>query len=905
MDALAHLKLTVAGFVLLLAGWVLCRAITAGLRHLQIGLAWLPWGLELGGPCLWLLASGPWLKVPLTLPQSVYAALMVCAVWHGWRRLVALGASDPVGEGWRLVLVVAGAAGATSPFITDLMVGGTDASWYTGVHLDFLTQLRSGVFPVLVGQGEYSFNGSMNLFRTAPLCLWLAGIVDVLTAQGLTPIAVRNLGVVACGIGSGLGMYYALAGISAAVAGEQVRLAPARWSAAFGALLYVLCPAVLLTIYFYELQMTYTALLALPLVFFGNARTLADRSGRGYVALGVGLALVWYAHAPLAVISTLGTAVIQLGRFIFDPAAVAALWRKAAIGATVFGLLSAYYFLGMSELPSTLGGNPRMEGVLLLGIVLAIGGTVALFARGCWLGVLAVAAGFGLAAWSSPAWAGWIVAWFGLFGLGVLPLRWWMGEVAPARLVVLAIGCALGAAAITQGWARSRGFAVDDYLLKALAMNQAARADLFKPLQDGIRAYGSCQPGVAIWLILGAALLLAWFKRSLAVALLLAPLVLIVALVLGLPRASEFVVGFAPPQIGNLVTLPMLYRLVPVLVAGGLVAGFLAFASTATWARRGRWWLVGLLAAASCWSAWEARQALQMGFSHRAPRAIMMNRFSPDNYTLGRFSYLMLRMSFRFIDGKQFPWLETRLLDPKGDVAVGPKELAAQAEAMEAQTLILTSRMDDETGKDWVFIGPNFEVQPGEKLILRFEFPPDIDCSGWLILQSARGYQELYLDRGYVGTGFGLGEHASSITAVTNSGQHTESYRMQLKINPSNTMPRDGSAWGRLHVSRYRPEQAPIEIQSLIPFRARVTAGQAGWIETPRQWVAGYRAKVDGVLVEPVASKDHFVAVPVPPGQHEVVLEFVGSPRLWIGLLASASTALALFCWWVAWASNT
>lgn len=906
MDAFAHRKLTVLGFAVLLAGWVVCRVIAEMLRTGRRGGDWGPWGIELGGPFLWLLAVSPWLKVPWTIPQSVYAAAIVFLCWHGWRRLVAMAAPDGVGEGWRLLLVAAVAVGATTPFITDRMVGGTDASWYTGVHFDFLDQLRSGVFPVFVGQGDYAFNGSVNLFRTAPLCLWIAGLADVLTAQALSPIAVRNLGIVVCAVGAGMAMYYALAGIWAAVTGEAVQSAAARWAAALGAVLYVLCPAVLLTIYFYELQMTYTALLALPLVFFGNARTLLDRSGRGYVVLGVGLALTWYAHAPLAIISTLGTAAIQLGRFILEPAAVTDLWKRAGVGAVVFALLSAYYFVGMTELPATVGSSPRKEATLLLGIILSLGGAVSCFVRRKWIGGLAGVIGVGLAAWAMPVWCSWIVAWFLLFGLCVVLLRWLKLELSLARLALVATGVALAAAAFAQEWSRGRGYVADDYLLQALAMNQAARADLFRPLQTELRPYGSCQPGLVLWLLLGFGFAVAWFKRSLATSLVLVPVALLLALVLGVPGISEFVVGYAPAQVGNLVTLPMLYRLVPVLAAGGLVAAFLGLASTRTAVGPGRWWLVGALAVGVCWSGWEARHALQMGFSRQTPRAIMMNRLSLDTYTLSRYSYLMLRMPRRFIDGKQFHWLETRLLDAKGGVVVGPKELAAkaEAEAIDSEVLALTSRMDENTGKDWLFIGPGFSVQPGEKLILRFEIMKDIDCSGWLILQSAHGYLEFKLDPAYTGTGFGLGEHASSVTAVTNLGPHTEDYSMQLKIAPANSMPRDGKVWGRLHVSRYRPEQAPIEVLALCPFRARVQAGEAGWLETPRQWLAGYRATVDGVAVEPVPSRDNLVAVPVSPGEHEVVLVFAGSFRLWAGFLVSGVSAVVLLGAWLAGGSD-
>jgi hypothetical protein len=202
----------------------------------------------------------------------VYAAGLVGGLWQLWRRVTG-GQS---GEQARLLFVGAAAAWCCAPFVTDLQVGGSDARWYSGVFTDFIQQLRAGVFPVFVGQGDLSYNGSVNLFRSAPLCLWLGGLGDWLTWQSLSPIAIRNLAVIAAAFGAGLGMYAVLvrllrtAGEGAADAGW------ARWLAALGAVVYLFCPAVLLSLYFFELQMTFTALLALPWIVYGNVRTMQD-----------------------------------------------------------------------------------------------------------------------------------------------------------------------------------------------------------------------------------------------------------------------------------------------------------------------------------------------------------------------------------------------------------------------------------------------------------------------------------------------------------------------------------------------------------------------------------------------------------------------------------------------------
>lgn len=284
-----------------------------------------------------------------------------------------------------------------------------------------------------------------------------------------------------------------------------------------------------------------------------------------------------------------------------------------------------------------------------------------------------------------------------------------------------------------------------------------------------------------------------------------------------------------------------------------------------------------------------------VGRAYTSGRLAMEHKFSPDNYTLGRYSYLMLHMPPRFIDGKQVYWLETRLLNRLRDAVYGPEDVARLSEAYDRTSLSLKSR--ESTSPEWLEISPKLEVKPGEKLVLRFEFPEGRNSAGWMVMQSASGYQELYLNPGYPGTGFGTGPHASNVTALTNSGNHTQIYRIEQKVDPGNTMPRDGGEWAKLHVSRYQPEMLPVEIKSLMPFRARVQAEEHGYLESPRQWLPGYEAWVDGNKVVPVTSKDGMVAVPIPAGDHEVELKFEGSIRLWIGFWLAGLTAIGALGW--------
>lgn len=897
IDAFAHRKLTVRGFGLVLAGWIVARIVSS-----RAGRAGTRLAIELLVPGIWLLAVAGGLKQPWTGPQMVYAIGLVALAWRGLRWLLDRAEARGIGrtgEMARLLLVGATTLLVLAPFVTDLPVGGSDATWYTGVFTDFVRQLRAGFFPVFVGQGEWAFNGSVNLFRSAPLCLWLGGLGDLLTAQSLSPIAIRNLALVVAGLAAAFGMYAAQVRLLPALGDARVQSAWARWLAALGALLYILSPAVLVPLYAFELQMTFTALLALPWVFQGNVRALAGDNG-GYVAIAVGLSLAWLAHAPLAIIATLGTAALQLGHFIFEPAAVRRQGWAALAGALLFALLSAYYFLGMSEVET--GTQPALsrEAGLLAGITLVVLAGVQGFYFRAWPWLAGALAGGGLVAWAAPAWLPWVVGWLGLWAAVTATGRWWRRDAGPARAVLLAAVTMLVAAALAQAWLAGRAFAPHPELMREMANVVAARADVLRPLSRTAGLYADCQPGYALLAVAAASLALAWWSRRAAPALLAAVAGLLLVMLLAVPAVSTLLIGHAPPQIGHLVNLPMLYRLGPPFAALVVLGGFVAFVEAGAARRRMPAAVLAFVIAGVAWSAWEARRIPDLGFTRTASRALAAQAFSPDNYILGRYTYLMLYTPVHYMDGRHTAWMNTRLLadNRDQDLLVGPDEVAKQAEEGVTERFPLTSKVS-ATDPHWLELSPGWAVPPGESLVLRFEFAPGMNPAGWLILRGQHGYQEHYLDPGYPGTGFGAGPAASHAIDVTNSRPETERYALLMKMAPGNNLPRDGGAWGWLHISRYDPDAAPVKVESLLPYRARVQMPRAGLMETPRQWLAGYRAWVDGVRTNPVRLKSGMLGVPLTAGTHAVVVKFTGSARLWTGLVISAVTGLGLLAWWL------
>ena len=892
MNALANFKLGAGELAMMTTCWVAGLTLSQVIRRQFEASRWWLAALEWGGPVILLeLINGRFLHA-VTFAQITYAASLIMALVRGWRlwtgRCERAGL-DRHAETLRVMLVALAAGWMMVPFFTDRLLGGTDARWYGGMFTDFVQQIRAGVFPVFVGQGEYAFNGSVNLFRSAPVCLWLAGVWDWITFRALAPLALNHLSMITAGLGGAIGMYAALILVAREAQSGAAISSWSRWLAALAAVIYVLCPAGLTLIYGNELQMSFTAAAILPWIFYGNVRTIIRPDGRGYVTLAVALALTWMAHAPLAMICTLLTAVIQLGRLIFAPPP-AAQWWAALRGAGLFALLSAFYFSGMSELPSELGPLVLREGLLLLGIAFAVTGLVRGVIWREWQLLPLVLAGGGLAWWILRPWALWIMAFAVIFCL----LAWAGESLCPGlvrrKAVLVTVLAMLLGAVIADYWAGKAGFIPSELFLSGLEKNAQAPLSLFLPLSPKLEAYTDTQPGLGVWMLLVAGLVGAAGLSQLSVILLGAAAIPLLLLLLPVPRVSYFLAGFTPNDIGTMANIPLSYRLIPPLAALGIMGGFLT--ACFVFRRRSVWTVLALviLTAGGAWMAWEARRFVQLGWRATASYGGTEAKLGADNYAMGRYNYVLTPIPEYFGNGRQDVRLESRFLNARGEVIVDPETIAHQSEIPGCDVVSLHSRQY-ETDPEWLQLSPAITVKPSESLLLRFEFPEKVDHAGWLIFTSEHNYREYDLEaEPACPLGFGTSLPAARVIMITNSGRQPESYQFSVKTRPGNTMPRDGGEWAKVVVSRYRTDWVQIRTDALIPFyRAWVSADEAGFLETPRVWIPGYRAWVDGEPAKVLESRQHLAMVPVAAGSHTIELKFFSSFRLWGGLVVSAA----------------
>ncbi len=895
MDALAHLRLGVGQFFAAWGGWT--GVLLLG--HAVQGRTRLPrWGVALAeavAPGFLLSELNAWGHGGFTLAQTLYALVFVAALVRGWRvwtAWVEARGSDVAGEAARVLIVGAAAVAVTLPLFTDLLVGGTDARWYSSMLGDFIAQLRAGVFPVFVGQGELAWNGGVHPFRSAPAYMHVAGIWDLLTLHALGTCALQHLAAITGALVSGLGMYAA-----------GVALAPRfRWEVVGVALLYLGAPAALMALYHADAYMTWMAAAVLPLAFYGNARVLLAADGRGYVPLAVGLALVWTCHPPIAMLATMATLLLQGGGLLLGDVTPARL-RAATVGALIFLGLAAYYFIGMSELPSREPVSLRNDIFQLGGITfwLAGFGGAVLRRRGWWWLLLLAPGGWLLWIGRAP-WLWWMVA-TSLLVAGVVSVARWRRWFDPARHAIeVLLPCALLAAGIVQAWIGPKNPARDVIRLADLNANAAQGAGYFLPLSPLANQVSDMQPGLGLWAILVVLGAVFFQARSLAAKLWFAVALLPLFMIVRVPYVSEFLAGYAPRWIAGVAGLTFTLRLMPVLAALLAVGWLVWLATRPEGGRMARVLSGAMLALAAGWGGYEAIRIVHHGFKVTATRTYTEKQFRSENAVLEPFAYDLIPEPTYFSNGKTDYRLEVRALDELKRVRINPDVTALRMEEGGRTEMKLVCLPYQPPAPDWLMLGPSLTLAPGEHVLLRFEFDPTKNYSGFLFLisASARCYREYALPESGLRRAFGTTAKASRVISLWNSGTVAEKYEFSFRRGPGCTLPSDGSTFANVFVSHYDASRALVRVDSLLPYRATAAMSWPGFVETSRVWLPGYEATVDGKPALVRSSVERMAMVPVPAGLHTVELRYVGTTQLWVTWWISALTWGGLLGAW-AW----
>jgi hypothetical protein len=301
--------------------------------------------------------------------------------------------------------------------------------------------------------------------------------------------------------------------------------------------------------------------------------------------------------------------------------------------------------------------------------------------------------------------------------------------------------------------------------------------------------------------------------------------------------------------------------------------------------------VLGSLVVASLWSALEAGKLIQMT-RLQADTVLDSLRWSRlENVAVQRHTYgLFPRRPAYFTHGVVEPRMEGRLLDPRTNRVISSNYETGGPNPPREQFL---GKIDVNPGI--LDLDPPLTLVPGEQYLLTFDFARP-DTTGLLQIIGADLFREYNLPLSGESKSFGSAPGSEKSITIWTTTPESETVRLRFIPTSLHSQPSDFIPFARYGLQRIDERALPVRVSSLIPFRAEVHSPQAALLESPRMFVPGYAADVNGKSVPVLKSEEGLVAFPVPAGESRVVLRFAGPVALHIAFwLSAAGWVLAAF----------
>lgn len=753
-------------------------------------------------------------------------------------------------------------------YFTWQIVGILDERWYGDLMADFLGQTRAGIYPVLVGQGAFAWNGNIHPFRSAPLHHNLGALVDILTLQQLSPLAVQHLALLVCVFAAALILYVGMR-----------RLRSDRpWLATLITAFFVTCPAVTLPQIQHDMYMTMTALPVVVFILVTLVFALETGAWRSWVWLGIGLGAVWFCHPPVALMTTGGVGLTLLFWALATPVR-ADSWLKLAAAGACFSLTSIGYFISMKEISKLRdGASDPVSHVVIPGLAVAVVmfSAVNLFRYSrpihriiCGLGIFV---GLRIIMVFTPAIFLPAVQATGLSLLVLGAGHYWnrTGLRNFPELVFLGSALAVG---VYSGLSPSVGAGPDTYL--------SALREGYKPLWLPLRLGGREQIGYAIAVGLVISMIVLLRKSQPVAQAFFATTLLLFAGLAPIPGFSRMLWGNAPKEIVDVIGIGYFLRFLPVTAPFAVVVIFLVLSRlNPNRTYRG---IILVLVGLVSWSSWENYEAAKLSWSYRHSAEQSEKKLLPENRPLSRFHYDLLPYPSYHNHGVADLLIETRIGYGKlaGDEKLGPDAYAdAMADAQRVPWSTPVVRQDP-TYPAWLYFEPKIVLPPGSKKLITFKWkatPPQ----GWLIARGKNIYREYILPDSGGPRAFGGSNLSHHTLSFWNTGRETEDVELVIKREGvlANQRLVATEKILQLRIVDYDASAAPVEVTRLQPLQLKIRADKAAFVESFRSWLPGYRVSVNGNPVPYSRSINGLVEFQVPAGNHVVDIRFRGTPEL-------------------------
>jgi hypothetical protein len=461
----------------------------------------------------------------------------------------------------------------------------------------------------------------------------------------------------------------------------------------------------------------------------------------------------------------------------------------------------------------------------------------------------------------------------GLAGFGFISA----GTVTPGRMLLGAVG------AFRQ-----------DYAREVLENLRAAFPAVLLPVSRQIRDLGNMQLGYAHWLLLAFALAGVvrtrdrWNLRWVSALALVGGALLLLAFCLPIPGLTHALWLHLPPMVHLLTNIWPMQRLYLVATVVIVFAAALTPPEVIP-----RWPARILIVAGLAWTLGQAGPFRANEYSLRwSPAATAASQLE-SNIDLSATSYAFFGLPDDYTSGVIDPLLHLRLLAVQNGAVTADLALPSLAHAPVVQQGLFR-RMAPGSDR----LTPGLTLQPGKRYLLQLDFLTGpvrvyLNFSGEGMRRSYR------LPDAGGEAGFGMAPQNSHRLSLWTALDHPEQISLEIPAWGDAAAPREPPVdFARFTLRELDPADLPVRLESFLPLRCTVDAPRDGlYLETFRQFLSGYTAKVGDRAVPVLRSPAGNVMIPVPEGRSEVEVSYAGSPLLLVSFRLSAA------CWlgWVLW----
>ncbi|HZZ19603.1 MAG TPA: hypothetical protein VFE25_09545, partial [Opitutaceae bacterium] len=450
---------------------------------------------------------------------------------------------------------------------------------------------------------------------------------------------------------------------------------------------------------------------------------------------------------------------------------------------------------------------------------------------------------------------------------------------ACALIVFAALSCFVFASVATLN--TDLGFFADSSVFRPfleVVMQGVRKAFLpsFLPVTRTATAAGDLQFGYVPWILTIGSTVAAYRMRrtgngkTAIFALTVACFVLL--LMLPVPGITRALWGLVPVSVLTLTTEWPMQRLYLVALALALFgAGLVSTEFLTKWKHRRRV-LPFLVFFAVAWTGYQATAFIKLGYADRRSHKETEAIYRPSNLNLTVTSYAFLGLPPTYNHGVVDPSMEFRILQDGKDEVSSNLSAAFSASPVVGQGSIAASRGDAKSA-----ISKPVLLQPGHRYLLTFTFKvPEI--RGYLSVLGSSIQRYYGLPSSGEAQGFGMLPGQRRTIPIWTDLRKPESVILGIVADPGFPILSGLSDFADYSLQDVDVKALPIRLESFLPMRLTVDQPLAECtVETPRRFISGYRARVNGLDVTPLISPTRQLMVPIPAGHSVVEIWYVGS----------------------------